>query len=119
MQHEHSLVIKLSVSLGLGAEVTPVSDELAPSCSHGRDASRGARRKAIDAGVLDVRARPLDVPEVAAFPLGVDRAHEVQVLRHRLPPFLGKAFGGKTGLVDVAVRSHTLDQAVDEDRDVR
>src|ERR1017187_2713561 len=54
-----------------------------------------------------------------ALPRRVDRAHEVQVLRHRLPPFLGEAFSGSAGLVDVAVRSHALDQTVDEDRDVR
>ena len=65
MHHEHSLLVKLSVLLGLGSEVAPVSDELAPVCSHGLDASRGAGRKAIDGGVLDVEVRPLDRAEVA------------------------------------------------------
>jgi hypothetical protein len=39
MQNEHPLVVKLSVLLGLGTELAPVSDELAPACSHGLDAS--------------------------------------------------------------------------------
>src|SRR5207245_9638519 len=40
--------------------------------------------------------------EVALPPAVVDRSHDLHVLvRHRLPPLLGEAFGGSTGLVDV------------------
>src|SRR5205814_5881495 len=44
---------------------------------------------------------------------GVDALSDlVRVLRHRLPPFLGKAFGGSTGLVDVVIARRSHDQAL-------
>jgi hypothetical protein len=42
----------------------------------------------------------------------VDRAHQVEVLRHHLSPFLDEAFGGSTGLVDVWPNDHTRDHPV-------
>src|SRR5437899_3948722 len=43
-----------------------------------------------------------------------DLAHQLHVpLRHRLPPFLGKPFGGSTGLVDVLVRRSPSNAAPD------
>ena len=55
--------------------------------------------------------------EVPAFPVRVDRAHKVQVLRHRLPPFLSEAFGGSTGLIEIDVAHVLLDHAVGPNRD--
>ena len=57
--------------------------------------------------------------KIAAFPVRVDRAHKVQVLRHRLPPFLCEAFGGSTGLVDVGVHRLPHDHAVRQHGDTR
>src|SRR6516225_9915329 len=37
------------------------------------------------------------------------------LLRHRLPPFPGEAFGGSAGLVDVQERSRPLDESVGPD----
>src|SRR4029077_5830675 len=62
--------------------------------------------------VFDFRMRPCGRAEVAAFPCRVDRAHEVEVLRHRLSPFLGEAFGGSTGLVGVGVVHDVLEEPV-------
>src|SRR5450631_2807455 len=53
---------------------------------------------------------------LARFHIRVDRAQEVQLLRHRLPPFLGEAFGGSTGLVDLGGRK-ARDQASHPDED--
>jgi hypothetical protein len=36
-------------------------------------------------------------------PAASPRIHEIQVRRHRLPPLLGKAFGGSTAPVYVEV----------------
>ncbi len=55
---------------------------------------------------------PLGGLEVASRPGGVDRAYELQVLRHRLPPFLGEAFGGSTAFVDVCIRRDPRDLLV-------
>jgi hypothetical protein len=43
----------------------------------------------------------------------VHLAHKLQILlRHRLPPLLGEAFGGGAGLVDVRSERHPDDQAI-------
>src|SRR2546423_7211786 len=91
---------------------------------HARD-RRGCRR----AGVLD----PFDIRVaglreqlgqsreqhslVLDFSSGEDTFDELYVLlRHRLAPFLGEAFGGSTGLVDVGDRK-TRDQASHPEED--
>src|SRR6185312_2756672 len=53
---------------------------------------------------------------ITAPPRIVKGAHDLHVLlRHRLPPFLGEAFGGSTRLVDVGfgVVGETGDQVLD------
>src|SRR6266487_2312999 len=61
---------------------------------------------------LDLWVRPLDRAIVAAFPVRVDRAHEVQVRRHGLAPFGGEPFGGCAGGVDVSRGRGPHDQAL-------
>src|SRR5205823_457 len=65
---------------------------------------------------FDLRVGPPREPQIAALNDVVYRAHEVQVRGHRLSPFLGEAFGGGTGLVDLGDRK-TCDQAVYPDED--
>src|SRR6202522_4440462 len=68
---------------------------------------------AISGHDLELGVRPLNRPEIATFPVGVDRAHKDYALRHRLPLFLGKAFGGSTALVDVGVLADPPDETLD------
>ena len=110
-QNEDSFVVDLAVFLRFGAEVRPGTQPVAPALGHPGQPGPATGFGATDDDVLDPRVRPLGRAVVAALPVGVDRAHEVQVLRHRLPQFLGEAFGGSTGLVDVLADVKTRDQA--------
>src|SRR5271167_126654 len=56
----------------------------------------------------------LDVPRVDRRDRALNQSHVL--LRHRLPPFLGNAFGGSTGLVDLGGRK-ACDQASHPDDD--
>src|SRR2546430_1822727 len=50
----------------------------------------------------------MSLPLIAA----IARSTVTVIPRHRLPPSLGKAFGGSTGLVDVGAGNHARDDAV-------
>ena len=61
------------------------------------------RLRATDLGDSGRNTCPSRPARTCRASIGEERPHDVHVLlRHRLPPFLGEAFGGSTGLVDVA-----------------
>src|SRR5437763_1514826 len=112
VEHEHALGVQLAKILGLRAEVVPVGKELAPSGGGCLEPSQGLGGRAVGRHELKIGTRPSRHAEVAPFPVRVDRAHEVQVLGHRLSSLRGKAFGCCAGLVDVAIVREANDQAV-------
>jgi hypothetical protein len=77
----------------------------------------GAESRPINDDELDLGIGPLDRAVIAALPVRVDRAHKIQVRRHRLRPFLCEAFGGSTSLFNIGVVRLSLDQALREDPD--
>ena len=95
------LSLELTIFVRGQTELLPEAQPAAEVLCHVCQARPGARVGSVSGHVLDLGVCPIGRVELAAFPVRVDRAHEVQVLRHRLPPFLGEAFGGSTGLVDV------------------
>src|SRR5207302_1168096 len=108
-EHEHALAVKLAVLLRLEVILRPDTSEPAPALCHAGESGPAARRSPVGHRPLDRGMGPDSRAEVAAFPVGEDRAHEVHVLGHRLYPFGGKVFGGSTGLVDVRPNDHALD----------
>ena len=69
--------------------------------------------------VLDVGMSPLGRTQIAAFRVRVDRAHQVEVLRHRLTPFLGELHGGSTCCIGAQVDPDLMDQPINPDRNCR
>src|SRR5947208_5334581 len=67
----------------------------------------------------DVGMCPVGGAVVAALVGGHDRAHEVQVLRDRLPPRLGKPLGGCAALFDVVIDRHPYNHPLRPLCDVR
>ena len=57
---------------------------VAPSCGHRGPSLRAGDIDAFGRGDFDVWISPVRPAEVPAFPVRVDRAHEVEVRRHRL-----------------------------------
>src|SRR4029077_12027300 len=105
VQKKHSVVAQIHHALGIGVLLDPLlvprarypltrslkSFEDTPSRLFGRLAELDLR----------VGGAPQGLPPTAV-ELLVESPCDLHVLlRHRLPPFLGKAFGGSTGLVDV------------------
>ncbi len=102
--HDHPFLVNLSVLHYHVAEVFPGIQGLAEALCHTVQPFPDVRCRPVGDDELDLGVRPSRRAVVTALPIGEDRAHKVQVLRHRLPPFLGEAFGGSTGLVDVGGR---------------
>src|SRR5271154_5505228 len=111
-EDEDALVVKLSKLLCRDAKTLRGAYPPAPSLAHRGDTSPAAWIGSVGQDKLDLVVSPLRGGEVAALPRLNDRAHEVQVLRHRLPSLLGEAFGGGTGLVNVGVGRQSHEQAI-------
>src|SRR5271166_2574105 len=83
--HEHTSTVKLAVLVNLhGAEVLPLVKPPTPRRGHPGDALGAVGIELDVPDELDVDVRPIDSTEIPAFPVRVDRAHEGQVLGHRL-----------------------------------
>src|SRR5262249_51489539 len=80
------------------------------------------RRPGLRAGEFDVRVSPVDPAEIAAFPVRVDRPHEVQVLRHRLlvQPGCLDRIGAVTEILDLvhlSISDRVQHEEMNDDRD--
>src|ERR1700751_3754409 len=84
-EHEYALAIELPVLSCLGAEALPGAAEVSPAVRHLRRPRPPIGRWTGGEHVLDAGVPPVDPCHVAAFPVRVNRAHEVQVLRHVAP----------------------------------
>src|SRR5262245_40026757 len=83
-QHEYPLVVELAVLLRLETVLLTAAQEVTEAPGHLRRPHPGARLGTIGDHVLDLGIRPLRPREVPAFPVRVDRAHQLHVRRrHR------------------------------------
>jgi hypothetical protein len=83
--HEYSPAIELTEAPSVGAVPLKRAQELAPALSHLGHPPPVAGRRPVGDHQLDIGVRPIGRAVVTAFPVRVDRAYEVQVLRHRPP----------------------------------
>jgi hypothetical protein len=83
-EHEDALLVKLAVLLDGDSPVHPAGQELAPPVSHGHEAFPATSLRSVGEHEFHLGVCPIDDAPVAALPVRVDRAHEVQVRRHYL-----------------------------------
>src|SRR5947208_7609353 len=80
LEREHAIVIELAVLLDLGVHILPDTHTASEPVRHPGHTSPDAGVGPIDDHPLDLRVRPLARRVVAAFPVGVDRAHAVRAV---------------------------------------
>src|SRR5258705_4487184 len=95
------MFVELAVLPHGSSDILPGAQELTVALRHPREPPPSAGYGSVRADDLDLGMRRLGGAVVAMLPSRADRAHKVQVLRHRLLPRLGEAFGVSAGLVDV------------------
>ena len=84
VEHEDTLVVDLAVLVCLKPDILPGSQTVADKLCHIGQPRPRAWFRPIDDHKLDLGMRPVTPTEVPAFPVRVDRAHEVEVRRHCL-----------------------------------
>src|SRR5437764_2933768 len=94
-EHQHPLAVELTKVVGLYAVLAPGPQEPAPAGGHLPVPSPDAFFGPVGNHELDLGMRPLARAEVAAFPVGIDRAHEVEVLGHRQGSIAPIRFAGR------------------------
>src|SRR6185437_728939 len=83
-EHQDALVVELADLIRLNAVALPGAQILPPQLCHPRRTRRAERVRPVWDDELNLRICPLGRGPIAALPGRVNRAHEVQVLRHRL-----------------------------------
>jgi hypothetical protein len=78
-EHQYPFAVEHEVLLWLGPEALPGTQPFAIALRHAGQALPAARFGPAGEGELDLRVSPLGRAEIAALPLGVDRAHEVEI----------------------------------------
>ena len=81
-EHEDALVVELPVLVSLGTELLPAAHNSPPSGGHALKPPGTPAIGSIGDYVLDLGVGPVRSAEVPAFPVRVDRAHEVEVRGH-------------------------------------
>jgi len=82
-ENKHALSVELAILVSDEADFLKPAQEVTKALYRFVYPRPPTRRRSIGKHVLDLGMYPLDRAEVPAFPIRVDRAHEVQVLRHR------------------------------------
>src|SRR5439155_5536174 len=83
-EDEDALAIQLAAFLRLDPVVLPGAHEIPDARGHRAEPVPFAGFRSADHYVLDLGIRPAHRAEIGALPFREDRAHEVQVLGHRL-----------------------------------
>src|SRR5208283_1713423 len=77
--HEHTPIVKLAVLVNLhGSEVLPLVKPPTPRRGHPGDALGAIGIEIYGPDELNVGVRPIDSAKIPAFPIRMDRAHEVE-----------------------------------------
>jgi len=79
LEHEDAPVVKLAVLLRLGTPMLPGAQEYSAAFHHPGQPAPTTGCWSVGVDVLNLGIGPVGPAEVAAFPVRVDRAHEVEV----------------------------------------